>query len=124
MNITNISISDGIDPQPSINPANISRLFYNWSSAYEGTALLANVRYVKFNFYQKKYNNYTKTNYTIINTTSHSIPINTKYVIKMNDSLYLNFTVPSRSQGTAEYYTITFNTNYGIQHSLLSINAP
>ena len=128
LNITNVSVRGGVIPQPSITPTNISDLLYNWSSDNTWSAVLANVTYVKFNFYQKKLN-YYKTYFTISNTTSYNIPINTRYVINRNDSLRMNFTVPSPNAEenyipVTFYYTVTFNTNYGPEHVILQAPVP
>lgn len=123
LNITNLTISSGINPQPSITPSNMSNLIYNWTLYNTTTPTIENATYSKFNFYQKEYNNYTKNNYTIPNFTTYSIPISNQYTIESNDTLNLNYLIPASVLGSLKYYTITFNTNYGKAHIILSATA-
>ena len=123
LNVSNISVSGGVIPPPSITPQILSNLIYNWSASYAGSVTLSNVSYVTFDFYQKRYDNYTKTNYTVRNVTRRTIPISPGYTIGRNDSLYLNYTVPPHPLGYTGYYTVTFNTNYGKEYSIISAKA-
>ena len=64
LNVTNLSVIGGVNPEPSITPTNISEFTYNWSSSYTTTPILVNATYSKFVKYLELHNNYTDTNYT------------------------------------------------------------
>ena len=122
LNVTNLSVIGGVNPEPSITPINISEFTYNWSSSYTTAPILVNVTYSRFVKYLELHNNYTNTNYAEANYTTYNLPTNTPYSINGIDFVTLHYSVPTCVAGDVRYYTITFDTNYGKAHIILSAN--
>jgi hypothetical protein len=120
--VENVSITGGVNPMPSVTPTNISKFTYNWSANYTKMPILIDVNYSRFKE-MYLHNNYTDINYTKANYTTYNIPKNTSYEINRNDFLTLNYLIFS-CIAEEKYYTLTFNTNYGEVHSIISANCP
>ena len=99
LNITNLSVSGGASPEPSIIPTNISAFTYNWSSSYTAAPVLINATYSKIVKYIKLHNNYTNTNYTQANYTAFNVSANTPYSINGLDFVTVHYSVPTCAVG-------------------------
>ena len=122
--VENISIVGGVNPVPSVIPANISEFTYNWSANYTQAPNLIDVNYSKFIKETQLHNNYTDINYIKANYTTYNIPENASYEISRNDFITLHYLILSCSSGQVKYYTLKFDTNYGKVHSIISATCP
>ncbi len=116
--VENISIAGGVNPVPSITPANISEFTYNWSANYTQAPNLIDVNYSRL-----IKETHLRNNYTDINYTTYNIPESASYEISRNDFITLHYLIFSCSV-EEEYYTLTFDTNYGKVHSIISATCP
>ena len=121
LNVTNLSVSGGVSPEPSIVPTNISAFTYNWSASYTAAPVLVNATYSRFAGYVKLHNNYTNTNYTQANYATSDISANTPYSIDNLSFVTVRYSVPTCTVGDVRYYTVTFDTDYGVSHDILSV---